>query len=157
MNGSESKQEEIPFKCTELNNIKYKKYIQTGKPLRESKYSMNLENVHEYLENEGIINENQAWRRLHKSTKLKKLLEFAENYGRDHGLKEDEQQLLRDFLKKKLNENKLTKVKEVEYDKDLAKIKNIPTLFFSQESKLFSLTNTDKHYFASFAKTDDEG
>ena len=144
--------EEKPFCCSELNNIKYKNFMQTGVQYKETKYSMNIDNVNEYLNKEGQIKENQAWWKLHKSTKLKKLLEFAEIYEKQHRLNEEEGQIFRDFLKQKLNENKLTKVKEVEYDKELAIIKNIPNISFSKQFKLFSLSNnSDKQHFASFS------
>ena len=138
------------FCCSELKTIKYKKYLQTGVPIKETKYSMNLSTLDQFLETEKAINEFQPWCKLHKSSKLKKLMEFADMYIAAHGLNEDEGQQLRDFFNTKLNNNKLTKVKEVEYDKKLAVVKAIPALSYSKSLKHFTLKNTDRKLLANF-------
>ena len=74
------------------------------------------------------------------------LQEYVSIYRQEHGHTEDEEEQLREFFKKCLEKGKLTKVKDVSYDKTNAIIKCIPALTFSRSSKHFTLKNMDKNF-----------
>jgi len=130
--------------CQELKNIKYKTMLLNGAPLHETKSSNDLSNLEKFLEDEKKNNSNEPWCKLNKTIKTKKLLEFAETYCKEKTLDEDEVRLLNAFLKDSLDKKKLSRVKDVIYDKVTGIIKDIPALLYTKSKKHFTLKNVDK-------------
>lgn len=130
--------------CQELKNIKYKTMLLTGIPLNETKSSNDLYNLDKFLEAEKINNSNEPWCKLNKTIKTKKLLEFVDIYCKDKNLHEDESKLMISFLKDCLDKKKLSRVKDVLYDKDKGIVKDIPALTYTKSNKHFTLKNLDK-------------
>lgn len=130
--------------CQELKNIKYKTLLLNGAPLHETKSSNDLSNLEKFLENEKNNNSNEPWCKLNKTMKTKKLLEFAETYCKEKTLDEDETKLLTVFLKDSLDKKKLSRVKDVIYDKMSGIVKDIPALLYTKSKKHFTLKNVDK-------------
>jgi hypothetical protein len=130
--------------CQELKNIKYKTMLLNGVPLQETKSSNDLSNLDKFLENEKNNNVNEPWCKLNKTIKTKKLQEYVENYKVENNLSNDESELLISFLKECIDRKKLQRVKDVLYDKDNGKIKEIPALHYVKSNKHFTLKNLDK-------------
>lgn len=130
--------------CQELKNIKYKTLLLNGAPLHETKSSNDLSNLEKFLEDEKNNNSNEPWCKLNKTIKTKKLLDFAETYRKEKTLDEDEAKLLTIFLKDSLDKKKLSRVKDVIYDKVTGIIKDIPALLYTKSKKHFTLKNVDK-------------
>jgi hypothetical protein len=140
--------------CMDLEAIKYKKMLLTGVPMKEPKYSNNLEILDNFLENEKINNESEPWCKLNNTVKLKKLLDFVKVYRLEHDMDEEEANCLITFFKDCLERKKLQKVKDVVYDKINGNIKSIPSLVYTKNTKHFTLKNLEKKaitlkYFAS--------
>ena len=143
--------EQIQFKeekkesvCMDLEAIKYKKMLLTGVPMKEPKYSNNLDFLDTFLENEKINNENEPWCKLNNTVKLKKLLDFAKVYTLEHNMSVEEADCLITFFKDCLERKKLQKVKDVVYDKVNGNIKSIPSLVYTKNTKHFTLKNMEK-------------
>jgi hypothetical protein len=134
----------IVEECQELKNIKYKTMLLNGVPLQETKAANDLSNLDKFLEKEKNNNSNEPWCKLNKTIKYKKLLDFVEIYKKNKNLNEQETKLLTSFLKDSLDKKKLSKVKDVIYDKDTSSIKEIPALTYSKATKHFTLKNIDK-------------
>jgi len=130
--------------CQELKNIKYKTMLLNGAPLNETKSINDMSNLEKFLEAEKITNSNEPWCKLNKTIKTKKLIEYVEIYGKEKNLDSEEIQLLTFFLKDSLDKKKLSRVKDVIYDKINGFIKDIPALTYIKSNKHFSLKNMDK-------------
>ena len=132
--------------CQELKNLKYKTLLLNGVPLKEVKSSSSndLSNLDKFLENEKNNNNNEPWCKLNKTMKVKKLCDYVETYGKEHKLSEDETTAMTVFLKDSLDKKKLSRVKDVIYDKVTGIIKEIPALIYTKTNKHFTLKNIDK-------------
>jgi hypothetical protein len=130
--------------CQELKNIKYKTMLLNGAPLHETKSSNDLSNLEKFLEAEKISNCSEPWCKLNKTIKTKKLLEFVDTYSKEKELDEEEAKLLTLFLKDSLDKKKLSRVKDVIYDKENGVVKEIPALLYTKSNKHFTLKNIDK-------------
>ena len=130
--------------CQELKNIKYKTMLLNGVSVTETKSSNDLSNLDKFLEAEKINNSNEPWCKLNKTIKTKKLLEFVEIYSKEKNLEEDEKKGLTVFLKDSIDKKKLSRVKDVIYDKVNGVVKEIPALLYTKSNKHFTLKNIDK-------------
>jgi len=130
--------------CQELKNIKYKTMLLNGVPLQETKSAKDISNLDKFLEDEKNNNNNEPWCKLNKTIKYKKMIEFIEVYKKLKNLNEEETKLLNTFLKDSLDKKKLSRVKDVIYDKETGIIKEIPALTYSKASKHFTFKNLDK-------------
>jgi len=130
--------------CQELKNIKYKTMILNGVSLHETKTTNDISNLDKFLESEKINNSNEPWCKLNKTIKIKKLNEYVILYSKENDLDEEETQLLTLFLKSNLDKKKLSRVKDVIYDKINGTIKLIPALIYTKNTKHFTFKNIDK-------------
>jgi len=134
----------INEECQELKNIKYKTMLLNGSLLHETKSANDLSNLDKFLENEKNNNINEPWCKLNKTIKTKKIIEFIEIYKKDKELNEEETINLTKFLKDCLDKKKLSRVKDVIYDKVNGLVKEIPALTYTKANKHFTLKNIDK-------------
>lgn len=130
--------------CHELKNIKYKTMLLNGVSLMETKSSDNISNLDKFLETEKNNNNIEPWCKLNKTMKTKKLCDFVETYGNQNKLGEEETNAMILFLKDSLDKKKLSRVKDVIYDKVTGIIKDIPALVYTKSNKHFTLKNIDK-------------
>ena len=130
--------------CVELKNIMYKSMLLNGVPIKEKSTSNDLSNIEKYLEEEKNNNKNDPWSKLDKTIKMKKMIEYVEQYKTEKHLSEEEVQSLVVFLRDCLDRKKLFRVKDVIYDKTKGTIKEIPALQYNRPTKHFSLKNVDK-------------
>ena len=99
--------------------------------------------IYELLEKEKDNMSTEPWNKLDKRLKIQKLHSYAEKYGRENGLPQKEIKLLKQFFSECLTLNKLSKVKDVNYNRDTGSIVNIAGLFFNKTSNTFTFRNTD--------------
>lgn len=93
---------------------------------------MTTDNLDKILENEKQQNKTEAWNKLDKSAKLVALNEFA-----------GENEVLKQFLNMCIELNKLSKVRDVSYNKETRKITAIPALLHNKETSKYTLKNMD--------------
>lgn len=101
------------------------------------------DNIDKMLDRERQRNKRDNWIKLDKTAKIQKLHVYAETYGKEHGMPAKDIKLLKNFFNSCLDKNKLTKSKDVVYNKDEMKIVSIPALHFNQLSHNFTLKITD--------------
>lgn len=130
--------------CQELKNIKYKTMLLNGSLLHETKSANDLSNLDKFLENEKNNNINEPWCKLNKTLKTKKISEFIEIYKKEKDLNDEEVINLTRFLKDCLDKKRLSRVKDVVYDKINGIVKDIPALTYTKSTKHFTLKNIDK-------------
>ena len=134
----------IDNECQEIKNIKYKNMLLNGIHISQTKSSSDLSSLEKFLEAEKINNSNEPWCKLNKTIKTKKLLDFVDLYSNEKKFNEEEVNLLTIFLKDSLDKKKLSRVKDVVYDKNTGNIKEIPALTYTKSNKHFTLKNIDK-------------
>lgn len=131
--------------CHELKNLKYKTMLMNhGSPIKETKLSNELSALETFLENEQISNRNEPWCKLNKTIKLNKILDYSKIYSKEHDFTEQETDNLFIFLKDSIENKRLSRAKDVIYDKITGIIKNIPSLTYVKKTKHFTLKNVDK-------------
>ena len=104
----------------------------------------NVDNLDAFLEREKISNNGDPWSKLDKTAKIRKLVVFVQQYKEENDISEEESNVLLAFLKDSLDRKRLSRVKDVIYDKTSGLIKEIPALHFNKASTHFTLKNTDK-------------
>jgi hypothetical protein len=98
-----------------------------------------------FLENEKNNNENEPWCKLNKTIKIKKLTEYVTSvYKNENNLDDSECDNLITFLKDCLDRKKLQRIKDVSFDKENGKVKDIPALTYVRSTKHFTLKNIEK-------------
>lgn len=130
--------------CIELKNIKYKTMLMNGNLIQETKSSIDLNNLEQFLENDKTNTQNEPWNKLDKTIKIKKCMIYADEYTKKNNLTKEEDSILRIFLKDCLDRKKLQRVKDVIYDKSTGEIKDIPAIIFNKLKLHFTLKNIDK-------------
>jgi hypothetical protein len=111
-----------------------------------TKKELSLNAMDLLLEKEKNHNKTESWNKLDKTVKIQKLHAFAEKYGRENGLPMKDVKALKSFFLECLEKNKLSKTKDLVYDKESSEIQNIPSLHFHSTNHHFTLKNMDpKH------------
>lgn len=105
--------------------------------------SFSLNAMDELLENEKNKNKMESWNKLDKTVKIQKLHAYAEKYGKEHGLPSKDVKALKAFFNDCLERNKLSKTKDLLYDKETGAIDSIPSLHFQHSTHNFTLRNMD--------------
>ena len=121
----------------------YKSSMMNGIVLKE-RATNNMDNLDAFLEKEKKSNVGDPWSKLDKTAKIRKITAFAEKYKEDQNMTQHESDTLLVFLKDCLDRKRLTRVKDVIYDKEKGVIQEIPALHFNKGSTHFTLKNTDK-------------
>jgi len=129
--------------CVELRNIKYKSMLlKKTSPKQVTKHNSNID---DFLEKERTLNKEDQWVKLDKSMKMKKMSAFVETYATENNLCMKDKSALSEFLTSSIDQKKLTKTKEVIYDKLTGTIKSIPCLVHCPASiKKFTLKRCEK-------------
>ena len=114
--------------CIELKNIKYKTMLISGTVLNNPiKTSVDdLSNLDKFLEDNKTSSRKEPWSKLDKTIKTEKMTVFAEKYSMEKKHTKAESITLLKFLKDCLGRKRLQRVKDIDYDKDLGEIVNIP-------------------------------
>ena len=134
----------------ELNQIKYKSMILSNNrnvhnnlSPRESNDS-NIANINDFLEKEKQQHVGEQWCKLDKTSKMQKIRIFIDKFITENGLTAKDSKALLEFLTTSLNQKKLSKTKDVVYDKSTGLIKSIPCLLFNQTQRKFTLKRVEK-------------
>jgi hypothetical protein len=97
--------------------------------------------IDDIIEREKQKNKNEIWSKIDKSLKIQRLHAFAEKYGKDHGHSVKDIKTLKAFFVTALEKGKLSKTKDLVYDKEKREITSIPSLYFDNHN--FTLKNMD--------------
>lgn len=108
-----------------------------------SNNEMTSSNIDEMLEKEKQHNKTETWNKLDKTIKIQKLHIFSEKYGKENNLSSKEIKGLKSFFSDCLTKNKLQKKKDINYNKDTNEITSIPSLFFNNINRNFTLKIID--------------
>jgi hypothetical protein len=129
----------------ELKTLRYKIMLMNGNtPVDLSPPAKNsYDNLQQFLEKERNNNTKENWSKLNKSVKNKKIAEFVDIYTTSNDLTEEEHDRLLEVLKQNMLKGKLTKNKEVNYDKSKGVIKDMPCLLFNKTTRHFTIKNMD--------------
>ena len=101
-------------------------------------------NIDDILENEKNASKSDPWNKLDKSAKVGKLKEFAGIHGKKENYTEQEIANLYQFLVSALDQKKLMRAKDVNYDKSTGAITSIPCLIYHTGFKKFTLKRCEK-------------
>lgn len=104
---------------------------------------INYNMMDKLLEKEKQHNKTESWIKLDKTVKVQKLHQYAEKYGKDNTLPVKDIKSLKLFFIDCLEKNKLSKTKDVTYNKESHEIIAIPALHFNQMTRSFTLKITD--------------
>jgi hypothetical protein len=123
------------------NEMKYKNIVATSN-LSDTK----LETTHTLnsVLDKKVTSHNEPWCKLNKTNKLIKLQSYVEEYKKTHSMNTEEENIFISFLKECLDKKKLQRIKDVNYDKNLGVITDIPGIVYIKSKKRFTLKNTDK-------------
>lgn len=131
--------------CHELKNIKYQTLLHNGNTINFEDQSTQ-QNIDNYLKNEQIETSFlKPWSKLDKMSKIIKLNEYAEEYCLKEGISNDVLTKMQKYLRDALDKKRLQRIKDVIYDKERGKIKNLPGLVFKKQTNKFTLKNQEKH------------
>jgi len=122
---------------------KYKSFL-NSQLLSETATNNSMVQIDALLETEKKTMNTESWNKLDKRLKIQKLHAFAEKYARENALPVKEIKSLKMFFSDCLNKDKLSKVKDVDYDKQAGVINAISGLTFNTLSRTFTLRNLDK-------------
>ena len=130
----------------ELKNIKYK-----SMNLNNNNYNNlsprdtnDVNNINDFLEKEKQTHTNEPWNKLDKTIKMQKIRDFIDDYSTINNLTSKESKNLLLFLTTNLDQKRLTKSKDVIYDREKGIVKTIPCLLFNQISRKFTLKRCEK-------------
>lgn len=137
--------------CNELRNIEYQTMLLSNNHSNKDKGVLNIKqesnqkmDIDNMLTNEKNTSlKNKPWSKLEKIYKIQKLNEYAEQFGKKHELNDEKIQQLKNYLLMCLNRKRLLRVKELTYDKNECKIKEIIGLQMNNDKK-FTLKNPEK-------------
>ena len=96
--------------------------------LHNTSATNSISHIDTYLENERAYNNSEPWGKLDKTVKISKISTYAKTYIADHGLPNDDCANLVAFLIACIDQKKIVKTKDVNYDKTTGKIISIPFL-----------------------------
>lgn len=124
----------------ELKSIKYKSNIKT--PILSNKIEDDLDNLDKFLEKEKNISQDDNWGKMDKNTRLLKLNQYAMQYKEEKGMNEEEYNKLLCYFKECVDKKKLSKIKDVIYDKKTNTIKEVPGLMLNKQNN-YTIKNLD--------------
>lgn len=130
----------------DLQNIKYKSMILSNNSYNNlSPREINdVNNINDFLEKEKQQHTVEHWSKLDKTIKMQKIRIFVEQYSKDNSLTAKDSKNLITFLTTSLDQKKLSKTKDVVYDKSTGIIKSIPCLLFNTTHRKFTLKRCEK-------------
>ena len=103
-----------------------------------------VNNINDFLEKEKQTHTNELWNKLDKTIKMQKIRVFVDDYSTINNLTVKESKFLLTFLTTSLDQKRLSKSKDVIYDRESGIIKSIPCLLFNQINRKFTLKRCEK-------------
>ena len=86
----------------------------------------------------------QPWNKLTRHERISMLGVYSRRYLEENNLSMDEEPMLHEYLTSTMDKKRLSKVKEIIYDKDKQIITSIPILSYNTVNKRFTLKRLDK-------------
>jgi len=131
--------------CRDLKTIQYKTQLLKGSNFNfNTQQQSNSDLIEDLLDQERNTQKPLIWTKLEKNICIQKLNDYADKYGDINNLNEEDIINLKEYLLNAFLKQRLSKTKEVDYDKDNQVILNIPNLIFNKNSKKYTLRKTDK-------------
>lgn len=132
--------------CIELKNIQYKTMLLNGTSLvTPGSDSCQLSNIENLLEMERSRDQKDAWNKLDKTAKIKKLLLYIDYILNQQQILKSDKLRMSDQLIGYLDKKLLQRNKDVTYDKETGVIIDIPALEITSTPKRFTLKRSIKH------------
>jgi hypothetical protein len=130
----------------DLKNIKYKSMLLSNSTYNNlsPRDTNDVNNINDFLEKEKQTHTNELWSKLDKTIKMQKIRVFIEDYSTINNLTAKESKFLLTFLTTALEQKRLSKAKDVIYDRENGVIKSIPCLLFNQINRKFTLKRCEK-------------
>ena len=130
----------------DLKNIKYKSMLLSNSTYNNlsPRDTNDVNNINDFLEKEKQTHTNELWSKLDKTIKMQKIRAFIEDYSTINNLTAKESKFLLSFLTTGLEQKRLSKAKDVIYDRESGVIKSIPCLLFNQVNRKFTLKRCEK-------------
>ena len=101
-------------------------------------------NVDILLERENQHNNNENWSKINRTMKITILNQYAERYCKKNKHSNSETKQLKRYLIEALDAKKITKIKDVVYNKDKKEITSIPGIIFNLSNRHFTIRNNDR-------------
>jgi len=135
--------------CQELKNINFKSMLLSGNnhKINNTELHNNEGVIDNFLEQDLQANKKEPWVKLNNTMKLKKIVQYIKTYiteNKELNLTLLEIETLRKYLIECIDKKRLSKVKDIIYDKELGIIKVIPGLEFNKTTRKFTLVSSDK-------------
>ena len=86
----------------------------------------------------------KTWSKLDKMSRISKLNDYVSRYSKEHSLDPQSSSQLKKYVRECLDRKRLTRVKDVVYDKDTGIISDIPGLIFNKQCNRFTFKSRDK-------------
>lgn len=103
--------------------------------LHNSKHYDQLQNVDSFLSTEKKETSFcKPWTRLNKMQKMQKLNEFAIQFQKKHDFDDERLESLKSYLRKALDQKKITKKNDIVYDSEKCIVTDIPNLQYNKIS-----------------------
>lgn len=99
------------------------------------------DSIADIIEREKQKNKNEIWSKIDKMSKIQKLKDFADKYGKEQGYSVKDIKTLKTFFVSALDRGKLTKTKDLVYNKEKHEIISIPSLTFDNHN--FTIKNVE--------------
>lgn len=125
-------------------NLKYKGVFLNSLDNNNVYETTKIDNINSFLEKESKLNKTESWNKLDKTEKIKLLNNYVESIITEHNLSPNDVLELKKYLIDSLDKKKLQHVKDVQCDKATGKIIAIPTLFFNNSTRKFTLKRAEK-------------
>ncbi len=129
--------------CVELQNIEYQTMLLNNNNKVVSN-KQNTDNIEHFLINEKENSYFKPWNKLGYHIKLKLLTQHIETLCEEMSYTDDQKNELLQYIKTCVNRKKLSKIKDVDYDKEKGIINSIPNLIYDKTRKKFTLKVAEK-------------
>ena len=140
----------VEISCAELKNIKYKMRLMNPSNNVEVKtHNNSYANLQLFLDDEKNKNKLETWNKLNKSIKNKKIEEYVNKYIQDNKYELSDKEFMCIYLQSRINQGKLSKNKEVIYDKNTGIIKEIPGFLYNKHTKHVTIKNLDSKHVST--------
>jgi hypothetical protein len=135
------------------NILKYKNIYNNQRHVatnveEEKNETLTEKDLDKFLEKEKCKYENEPWNKLNKTDKIKKLYTFAENYVKENSIM-DELKTMEKFLKASLESKKISKIKDIKYDKSSGQILEINGLKYDKDNNKFMILKLNDNHVST--------
>ena len=135
--------------CKDLKTIQYKTQLLKGERKLAKSSKTNSSMIEAILDQERTMTRTVAWARLERSACISKLCNFAIMFGEDNEMTREEIASLVEYLQNAYDRKRLTRARDVLFNKETQNIINIPCLTFNKSSRKFTLSRSDRRTSSS--------